>query len=98
MQSRVLAWPRAAKRLVVVALDVALAWVATWLAYTLRLDTLHWPTGPEWWVYVLAPVLSIPIFIRLGLYRAIFRYSGQEALTTMTRKVKEGSSSWPGWK
>jgi len=87
MQSSVLAWPRAAKRLVVVALDVALAWAATWIAYTLRLDTLHWPVGPEWWVYVLAPVLSIPIFIRLGLYRAIFRYTGQEALTTTAKAV-----------
>lgn len=87
MQSSVLAWPRWAKRLVVVALDVGLAWTATWLAYTLRLDTLHWPVGPEWWVYLLAPVLCIPIFVRLGLYRAIFRYSGQEALTTTAKAV-----------
>jgi len=105
MQSRVLALSRAAKRLVVVALDVFLALAATWIAYTLRLDTLHWPVGSEWWVYVLAPVLSIPIFIRLGLYRAIFRYTGQEALTTTAKAVAIYASllvvillwnKWPG--
>ena len=87
MQSRVLGWPRAAKRLVVVALDVVLAFVATWMAFTLRLDALHWPTGAQWWVYGLAPMLAIPIFIRFGLYRAIFRYTGQAALNTMAKAV-----------
>jgi FlaA1/EpsC-like NDP-sugar epimerase len=87
MQSSVLAWPRATKRLVVVALDVSLALVATWLAFTLRLDALHWPVGAQWWVYGLAPVLSVPIFIRFGLYRAIFRYTGQAALVATAQAV-----------
>ena len=87
MQSRVLGWPRAAKRLVVVALDIVLALVATWIAFTLRLDTLNWPSGAQWWVYALAPLLAVPIFIRLGLYRAIFRYTGQAALVTTAKAV-----------
>ena len=61
MQSRVLGWPRAVKRLAVMALDVVLALVATWIAFTFRLDTLHWPTGAQWWVYGLTPVLSVPV-------------------------------------
>jgi len=80
MQSRVLEWPRWAKRLVVVALDIVLALFATWISYALRIDQYGWATGAQWWVYFLAPVLSIPIFIRFGLYRAIFRYTGQAAL------------------
>ena len=87
MQSRVLGWPRAAKRLVVVALDVVLAVVATWIAFTLRLDTLHWPIGAQWWVYGLAPVLAVPVFVKFGLYRAIFRYTGQAALQATAQAV-----------
>ncbi|WP_114969833.1 polysaccharide biosynthesis protein [Rhodoferax ferrireducens] len=87
MQSRVLAWPRAAKRLVVVALDVFLALLATWIAFTLRLDTLHWPTGAQWWVYALTPTLAVPVFVRFGLYRAIFRYTGQAALQATGQAV-----------
>jgi len=80
MQSRVLGWSRSAKRLVVLALDVCLSVLATWLAFSLRLDTLHWPVAGQWWVYGLTSVLFVPIFIRFGLYRAIFRYTGSAAL------------------
>lgn len=87
MQQRILAWPRAVKRLVVLVMDVVLSLLATWVAFSLRLDTLHWPEGLQWRVYVLAPQLAIPIFIRLGLYRAIFRYTGQAALLTTAKAV-----------
>jgi len=80
MQSRVLGWPLAVKRLVVVALDVVLALFATWAAFALRLDGFYWPTGAQWAVFLLAPVLAVPVFIKFGLYRAVFRYSGQAAL------------------
>jgi FlaA1/EpsC-like NDP-sugar epimerase len=69
------------------ALDIVLSLVATWLAFTLRLDLAHWPQGAQWWVYALAPALALPVFIRFGLYRAIFRYTGQAALATTTKAV-----------
>ena len=87
MQQTILAWPRAVKRLVVAGLDVVLALAATWLAFTLRLDELHQPTGAQWWVYVLCPVLALPVFIKFGLYRAIFRYTGRAALVATTQAV-----------
>ena len=87
MQRKVLAWPRAAKRLVVLALDVVLALVATWIAFSLRYSILNWPTGAQWFVYGLAPVLALPIFVKFGLYRAIFRYTGQAALTATAQAV-----------
>lgn len=80
MQSRVLDWPRTVKQLLVLSLDIVLALLATWVAFTLRLDMVHWPAGAQWWVYALAPTLFIPVFIKFGLYRAIFRYSGQAAM------------------
>ena len=105
MQSQVLDWPRAGKRAVVVALDVCLALLATWIAFTLRLDTMHVPTGAQWWLYGLTPVLAVPIFIRFGLYRAIFRYTGQAALVATALAVALYASllfpillwqKWPG--
>ena len=87
MHKRVLVLPRTAKRAVVIAVDVILALVATWVAFSLRLETLHWPVGAEWLPYMLAPVIAIPIFIRLGLYRAIFRYSGLDAMLTTAKAV-----------
>ncbi len=82
MYQRLLDLPRNAKRAVVISLDVWFAFFATWAAYSLRLETLHWPRSSEWLVYASGPLIAIPIFIRMGLYRAIFRYSGLDALVT----------------
>ncbi len=76
----ILNWPRPVKHLTVMGLDFMLSVLATWCAYSLRLETLHWPTGLEWAVYLFGAVLVIPIFIWFGLYRAIFRYSGIDDL------------------
>lgn len=87
MQSRILVWPRAVKLAVVIAVDIILALFTTWIAFTLRLDELHSPRGAQWWVYGLAPLLAIPVFIKFGLYRAIFRYTGQAALKATGQAV-----------
>jgi len=67
--------------------DVILAVLATWCAYSLRMETLHWPHGGEWWVYLLGPALAIPIFTGFGLYRAIFRYTGLDTLYSTGKAV-----------
>ena len=87
LPTRILLWPRNAKRLVVVALDAGMGLLAMWLAFTLRLETLHRPEGLQWLVYALGPLLAFPIFVNLGLYRAIFRYTGIRALITTGRAV-----------
>jgi len=103
MQSLVLGWSRSAKRLVVVGLDIALALLATWLAFSLRLETLHWPVDAQWWVYGLTSLLFVPVFIRFGLYRAIFRYTGQAALlatamaTGLYSAILFGILLWMQW-
>ena len=103
MQSLVLGWSRSAKRLVVVGLDIALAVLATWLAFSLRLETLHRPVDAQWWVYGLTALLFVPVFIRFGLYRAIFRYTGQAALlatamaTGLYSAILFGILLWMQW-
>jgi FlaA1/EpsC-like NDP-sugar epimerase len=48
---------------------------------------LHVPDGLQWRVYALAPLLAVPIFIKFGLYRAIFRYTGQAALLATAQAI-----------
>jgi len=87
MYFKVLAWSRIRKQLAVISLDVVLSFVATWIAFSLRLDTLHVPTLVQLRVYLLIPFLAIPVFVRCGLYRAIFRYTGQAALTATAKAI-----------
>ena len=87
MMQSILDWPRWLKRLAVIAMDAILAVLAMWLAFSLRLDLLHRPVGAQWLLYALAPLMAIPIFAWMGLYRAIFRYTGFAALTTTAKAI-----------
>lgn len=82
----VLALPRLAKRIVVLAMDVSLCLLSVWIAFYLRLGEFVSLTSSEPWssgilrAAMISIALAIPIFIVSGLYKAIFRYSGWPAL------------------
>ncbi|MEY3382089.1 MAG: Polysaccharide biosynthesis protein CapD type [Pseudomonadota bacterium] len=89
----VLALPRAAKRVVALAVDLSLCLLSVWLAYYLRMGEFISLTGDSEWAHgaALAGAVSVgmalPIFVVLGFYRAIFRYSGWPALLTVAQAV-----------
>ena len=82
-----LALPRLAKRLVVLGLDLFLSLISVWAAFYLRVDQTGMPVLQQKYVYLLAPLLAIPVFVRFGLYRAIFRYTGMAALAATAKAV-----------
>ena len=77
--------PRFIKRGIMMFLDFLLCGFTVWFSFGLRLDQWGLLIGNQWWVVVLAVGLSFPLFIFFGLYRAIFRYVGSAALTSMSR-------------
>ncbi|MFL9879106.1 nucleoside-diphosphate sugar epimerase/dehydratase [Herbaspirillum rhizosphaerae] len=87
MKRRVIHLSRMSKQGIAAFSDVVMSFLATWCAFSLRLDTPNWPDGFQWHVYQLAPVLALPIFVRLGLYRAVFRYTGIAAMVTVGKAV-----------
>ena len=83
----VLSLPRTVKRSIVLALDGGLCVLTVWLAFYLRVGEVVSLSGPGWPAAVAAPLFAVPIFIRFGLYRAVFRYIGSEALLTIASAV-----------
>ncbi|MFC4293276.1 polysaccharide biosynthesis protein [Sphingorhabdus arenilitoris] len=77
---RLLGISRGNKRAAALSLDICLCMATVIVAYYLRLGQWTWPAGVQWASIIAAPIIAIPIFIRCGLYRAIFRYSGSSAL------------------
>jgi FlaA1/EpsC-like NDP-sugar epimerase len=82
--STVVGFSRRVKQATALATDVLFILFTVWLAFSLRYDTMHCPVGVEWIAYIAAILLSLPIFIRSGLYLSIFRYSGLRALGIIT--------------
>jgi len=79
--------PRSIKRIISLCVDVIVIILVLWLAFSLRYSEFYVPSPEQLWVFLLAPVLAIPIFIQFGLYRAIIRYIGIEALWAIVKAV-----------
>ncbi|MDB6047654.1 MAG: rane protein [Pseudomonas sp.] len=88
-----LALPRRRKRLVQVVADVVLVWTALWLAFVVRLgvDEMANPFTAHLWLFLTAPSVAIPLFIRFGMYRAVMRYFGNDALIAIIKAVSLSS-------
>ncbi|RRW20040.1 polysaccharide biosynthesis protein [Stutzerimonas stutzeri] len=89
LRGRLVRLPRRQKRLIQVAVDVSLVWLALWLAFYIRLGNAGFaePFGGHAWLFAIAPLVSIPFFIRLGMYRAVMRYFGNDALMAIVKAV-----------
>ncbi len=89
LRARLVRLPRQQKRLVQVAADVVLVWLALWLAFFIRLGDANFvePLGGHAWLFIVAPLTAIPFFIRFGMYRAVMRYFGNDALMAIAKAV-----------
>ncbi|SEN06402.1 NDP-sugar epimerase, includes UDP-GlcNAc-inverting 4,6-dehydratase FlaA1 and capsular polysaccharide biosynthesis protein EpsC [Pseudomonas sp. ok272] len=85
--------PRRQKRLIQVLTDVLLVWISLWLAFIVRLgiDDMYNPVRIHFWLFICAPIIAIPLFIRFGMYRAVMRYFGNDALIAIVKAVSLSS-------
>jgi FlaA1/EpsC-like NDP-sugar epimerase len=75
---------RAHKRVVSVAIDSFFLCVAFWAALLVRVDDVNVLVNSHYWLLLILVVpLSIIGFIKFGLYRAVLRYMGLQALTAI---------------
>ena len=81
----VLASPRSIKRTIAVSFDFFVVIFSLWLALSLRYSEFYIPAQSIWWVFLAAPAIAIPVFIKFGLYRAIIRYLGMQAIWTVVK-------------
>lgn len=82
-----LALPRVTKRILALSIDTGLCALTVWIALCLRLDGWVILKGNLWLAIGLSLVIALPVFISFGLYRAIFRYAGIAAFTTIAKAV-----------
>jgi len=89
IRTYLLSLPRRQKRILQVATDIVLVWIALWMAFVVRLgfDDLNNPFVVHLWLFLSAPVVAIPLFVRFGMYRAVMRYFGNDALIAIVKAV-----------
>jgi len=70
-------------------LDEFMLLFAIWFSFALRLGEL-WPIEfmePNWWIFFVIPAIAIPLFIKLGLYRAVLQYMGIKVFITSFQAI-----------
>lgn len=95
IREKIIKTPRFWKRVFMISLDVIALMIALWASYAIRLSV--WTpalTTERLILAAFAPVVAIPIFIRLGLYRSVIRYLPEAAIWTIVRAMLIATMSW----
>ncbi len=96
IRDAILRIPRTKKRIILVLFDFIALSFAVWAAYSLRFGVLFIPNYLEALVIIAAPLCAIPVFIKLGLYRAVIRYLPEKAFWTIANAIIISTLIWVG--
>lgn len=80
---RIAGLPRKIKIFLMLMCDVILLPLALWSAVALRIGTFSPDISSYWWLFFAVPFVTVPIFIRIGLYRAVIRYLDDKIIYTV---------------
>jgi FlaA1/EpsC-like NDP-sugar epimerase len=83
MLTKIAEFPRRIKILMMLLCDVLLLPLALWSAVALRLGTFAPDVSQFWWVFLVIPFVTVPVFVRFGLYRAVVRYMDDKIIYTV---------------
>lgn len=80
-------WSRPRKQQLILLVDLLSIEFALWGAYVLRFDFLGIPPHRSLPLFLIAPLIGIPVFASMGLYRSIIRYLGLHGLLAVAKAV-----------
>ncbi len=95
MRRRILSLPRFWKRALLVSFDFAALALALWPSFSLRFVRWAVPLSlDEWLIIASAPLIAIPVFVRMGLYRAVVRYMPERVIWTIFQAMTIATILW----
>ena len=93
--ARLLGMPRRGKRALLMIVDLLILGLCCWVAFSVRYDRLLLPANTDVWLAILsAPLIAVPIFTFMGLYRPVVRYLPERALWTMFQATTLAVLAW----
>lgn len=85
---------RPAKQWLMAVFDMLILMACAWLAFYLRFGYGISLNHVQMFLVVIAPVIAIPVFIRMGLYRSVIRYVGEQALWSIVKSATITTILW----
>jgi len=91
-----MATSRNVKRVLLISFDVVALIALVWISFCIRFNSFFVPNSEQVLIILAAPVIAIPIFVRMGLYRSVLRYLPERAIWTIVRAVSIATLIWMG--
>lgn len=86
--------PRLTKQIILMLSDCVLLLLSAYLAFVIRLGFVFTPSKAQLFLIIIAPMLTVPVFIRFGLYRAIIRYLAERAIWPIFQATAVAALFW----
>ena len=80
---------RLQKQFIMLFVDLFFIEFALWLSFALRLG-LFWPEEyiyPNWWIFLITPIITIPLLLNFGLYRSVIKYIGSKVVVASFQAI-----------
>mgnify|MGYP006073233991 CR=1 FL=1 len=85
---------RANKQLIMCFVDSLALIIVLLASFSVRLGDWYFPSNDLVWLIFSAPIIAIPIFIYFGLYTAVIRYIGFDALWRVSKAASLYALIW----
>lgn len=85
---------RPGKRALLIFFDILALFSIAWFSFVVRLGTGFVPDGNQVALMLAAPLVALPVFVRMGLYRAVVRYLPDRAVWTIAVATLVATLLW----
>ena len=85
---------RPAKQILLGLIDSGLLFFAVWAAYSILQERVFIPSQEQWLLMAGAPLVALPVFWRMGLYRAVIRYLSEHVLWVILLAMTVSALLW----
>jgi FlaA1/EpsC-like NDP-sugar epimerase len=94
MISRLTNLSRFNKRLFMLFVDAIMLVAVLFVSYSIRLDYWYFPKDDTIRLILAAPIIGIPIFVKLGLYQSVIRHIDFKSLWSILQAVSLYALIW----
>ncbi|MBI96389.1 polysaccharide biosynthesis protein [bacterium] len=80
---------RRIKQLILLIFDIICLNVSLFLSYSLRFEII-WPISyisQDYWLFIVLPIITIPLFVVTGLYRAVLEHIGIKTAIAVLKSI-----------
>jgi FlaA1/EpsC-like NDP-sugar epimerase len=85
---------RPAKQVLLGLVDFGLLFFAVWAAYSILKEDVFIPSREQLLLMLVAPLVALPVFWRMGLYRAVIRYLSEHVLWVILLAMTVSAVLW----